>query len=318
MFLHSHPCLSPYLFCIIPCLIGSISIVSTTINSPQILHSSSKILSASTILPTLLFNQVRIAINDAFAICFYCMKLIMWPFKLMSIMVTCQALVPILLFLIILMRKPPDPSMDFWNKKTNKLPKQPPTILYGRKHCLYSSLNSVNTNDYAIFPISDQWKNQVQYFNDNTSAHPIVPRIPNRLYSGCKYVITRFLDMELSGINSIIEPLIRKYLLGMKYILPSNASMHFSSPSTTATSYCLTTHQIDSFIDIRDRFQSYISAFNATPFNCSGVLDNSANVHVIKDRSLFIREIVDCPLGLDVGTVVGSNAPQGIGTARIT
>ena len=53
------------------------------------------------------------------------------------------------------------------------------------------------------------------------------------------------------------------------------------------------------------------------PSNQSGAIDNSANVHVLRDKSLFISEIHPCPLGADAGTVAGSNKPQGIGLAEI-
>ena len=55
---------------------------------------------------------------------------------------------------------------------------------------------------------------------------------------------------------------------------------------------------------------------NVTPINCSGVMDNSANVHVVTDKRLFVGPILPCPTSVNVGTVVGSNPPSGIGLAR--
>ena len=45
-------------------------------------------------------------------------------------------------------------------------------------------------------------------------------------------------------------------------------------------------------------------------------MDNSANMHVLRDKYLFVSDIKPTPLGADVGTVVGSNKPQGIGLAE--
>ena len=47
------------------------------------------------------------------------------------------------------------------------------------------------------------------------------------------------------------------------------------------------------------------------------MLDNSANVHILKDKSLFISKIQPYLLGADVGIVIGSNKLQGIGLVQI-
>ena len=50
--------------------------------------------------------------------------------------------------------------------------------------------------------------------------------------------------------------------------------------------------------------------------DCTVVLNNSANVHVIGQKRVFIDGVKSCPIGMDVGTVTGSNDPQCIGTAQ--
>ena len=54
-----------------------------------------------------------------------------------------------------------------------------------------------------------------------------------------------------------------------------------------------------------------------TAANSTGVIDNSANVYVLYEKSLFISDIKPCPLGADVGTVVGASKPERIGLAQM-
>ena len=58
--------------------------------------------------------------------------------------------------------------------------------------------------------------------------------------------------------------------------------------------------------------------FHSTDFHhadCTALLDNSANVHIIGYKRMIIDDVKPWPIGMDVGAVNGSNAPQGIGTA---
>ena len=85
----------------------------TTFCYEPLLYTSTNILSSSLILPTIIFQQLHIAFNNFIALSSYCMNMITWPFKFISMLTIRQALVPLLLFLTILMRKPPNPLMDF-------------------------------------------------------------------------------------------------------------------------------------------------------------------------------------------------------------
>lgn len=71
------------------------------------------------------------------------------------------------------------------------------------------------------------------------------------------------------------------------------------------------------FIDINNKYNTYNTSFSAASNNTTRVLDNRVNVHVLKDRSLFISDIEPCPIGINISTVVGSNSPKGISTAQI-
>ena len=54
-----------------------------------------------------------------------------------------------------------------------------------------------------------------------------------------------------------------------------------------------------------------------TPLNRAVILGNSTNMHVIRDKLLFISDIKPYPLGLNMGMVVGLNKLQGIRLAKI-
>jgi len=71
------------------------------------------------------------------------------------------------------------------------------------------------------------------------------------------------------------------------------------------------------FVLVTSKYVVYQSSLNTTPSNLSGVMDNSTNIYILRDCSLFIADISLCPLGADVGTVVRSSKPQGIGLAQI-
>ena len=87
---------------------------------------------------------------------------------------------------------------------------------------------------------------------------------------------------------------------------------YFTMLISTNTLYYLSTSQINDFITIRDRFKVYISSFNTHSYNCSGRLDNSANIHILKDHSLFTSIILDCSISIDMGIVISLNRLQGI------
>jgi len=74
---------------------------------------------------------------------------------------------------------------------------------------------------------------------------------------------------------------------------------------------------VHNFSLVIDHYKAYNTRFNTSTSNFSGVLDNSSNVKVLKDKSLFTSTISYCPHSMDVDTVFGSNNPAGIGHAKI-
>ena len=110
--------------------------------------------------------------------------------------------------------------------------------------------------------------------------------------------------------------IIRKYLYDLKYFtIPLPLCV---SPSPSSTSNCLTMAQIDGFINIRDQLSIYASStFHVEPSIHSRVIDNSANICVIKDKYLFTSDIRNCLLGINIGTVISNNKSHRIGTAAM-
>ena len=166
--------------------------------------------------------------------------------------------------------------------------------------------------------MQDSWNAQTSYFNNNVQLRPAFPIMPHCFRKGLIYLTTilSLADANPSSFQHNIA--IKKVLPGLKYLLHPLLATHFTSPLVENTNYCLTTAQLHDFVEIRNKYEVYSSSFNVHASNCSGVLDNSANVHVINDKSLYTSPIIKCPLGLDMGTVVGSNTPLGIGTAKMT
>ena len=120
-----------------------------------------------------------------------------------------------------------------------------------------------------------------------------------------------------ANLTSTLHRCTIKYLRGLKHVAHPLSCSNFTPPAIQSTSYCLSTSQVKDFIEVRDRFATCQESFNVSVNSTTGVLDNSANVHVLRDKSLFTSDTLPCPVGLDVGTVVGSDPPTGIGAAQM-
>lgn len=105
---------------------------------------------------------------------------------------------------------------------------------------------------------------------------------------------------KLPIVKHMIRPLLPHFVLPLSHPNPSLAG-------SIAEDFALTTK----------RYEEHQPSMTVSVTNRTGVLDNSANVHVLRDKCLFIGNINPCPLGVDVGTVVESNKPEGMGLAQI-
>ena len=86
------------------------------------------------------------------------------------------SLIPMLLFMILLFKKPPDTSLSKKAPSSHQ-----PTLLHGRKYCIVSTLQSVHTNDAINYHFSDIFKAQCHYVATHTATSIPAPRIPHRL-----------------------------------------------------------------------------------------------------------------------------------------
>ena len=66
-------------------------------------------------------------------------------------------------------------------------------------------------------------------------------------------------------------------------------------PSYVQNEQGFTAEVLADFVLTTSLYQSHDYYFNASSTNCIGVLDNSANVHLHRDKSLFAGVVEPCP-----------------------
>ena len=186
-------------------------------------------------------------------------------------------------------------------------------LLCGRKHCLFSTLQSVHANDLIHYHFSDNLKAQCTYVANHAGTITPVPRMPHRMKQNSFQAIQLILP---SDPNKPRLAQIHKLLPGLRCAFFSANSVCFHS-SSASNAYCFNASIAEEFVKVTNKHASCNTSFAAASNNATGALDNSANVHVLKDRSLFVSDISPSPIGVNVGTVVVSTPPQGVGTARI-
>ena len=262
------------------------------------------------------WQRLQIMLNDLYLATTFSINLICWPFRLICYWSSTKIWVPMLLFMLLLLKKPPNPILDFWHIPTNKSPPPQQPLLYGQHRYLFFSLNSIHNKDHINLSISTLWSQQLYYFQSNIASALVFPPMPRRLQLGLNDIST-IMTHELQHFSLSQNIFFKKYLPGLKYLFSSCAIMYFTTPLTQNTYYSLTTAQINDFMTTGNKYEAYMCSFDATASHCTGVLDNSTNVYIINDKSLYTSPILECPLGIDVGTVVGANKPLEIGTAEM-
>lgn len=154
---------------------------------------------------------------------------------------------------------------------------------------------------------------QSQYASHHATTVLPIPKMLNRFKQHMLYAIQ--LALPTAPDRPLFGP-IYKFLPGSRHIFHAAHAIYFH-PSSPSNAFCFNVAIAEEFMKVNYKYQVHNTAFNATSANITGVLDNSANVCVIRNKSLFISVIEACPLGVNVGAVVGSTPPQGVGTARI-
>ena len=161
------------------------------------------------------------------------------------------------------------------------------------------------------YPFTDTLHAQSTYVLYHSDTILPFPTLPNRLKMQSLQAIKFMLPS--SPDNAPLAP-IYKVLPVLNHVFATNLPVYFHPPSTT-NQCCFNVAIARDFALFKNRHAACNTSFSAESRNLTGVLDNSANVHVLKDYSLFISSIEPCPIGVNVGTVVGSTPPEGVGTA---
>ena len=135
-------------------------------------------------VPAILINQLRIAYNDLLYLMIYLANVFRWPLSHLFIYTINTFVVPCLLFVILILKQPPDPYADLWHIPSHKPPKRLPPQLYGRSMCIFSALNSVNTFEPIHLEFSSQLHAQQTFFDQHINKSLPFPSIPSRLLHG--------------------------------------------------------------------------------------------------------------------------------------
>ena len=168
-----------YLFIFTSIILGTIAYSSQSIQS-----TSTKAYVLSTNILQVIYQRIHITFNDFYMVLMYGINLCSWPFRLFAHLWTSRIWVPMILFLLLLLKKPPDPSLDFWHIASTKSPKRCQPILYGCTRYIFSSLNSVNNYDHIILLLMSSWSDQNQYFQSNIKRQPTFPIMPSHFKCG--------------------------------------------------------------------------------------------------------------------------------------
>ena len=82
--------------------------------------------------------------------------------------------------MILLLKKPPNPSLDFWHIKSKKIASSSkPMLLHSRKYCMFSTLQSVHTNNFINYDFIDNLKAQSAYIVNHSATYLLFPKIPS-------------------------------------------------------------------------------------------------------------------------------------------
>ena len=87
-----------------------------------------------------------------------------------------------LLFMVLLLKQPPDLDLDFWHIKSKKpLPSYKPLLLHGHKYCIFSTTQSIHSNDYIKYPFTDTFQAQSTYVANYSMTILPFPTMPSHL-----------------------------------------------------------------------------------------------------------------------------------------
>ena len=147
--------LSSY-FCIFTSIIFSYILCIIYNLSKPITTVVNKTASIARNVPIIIAQQLQINFNHYCPLIRYVYQLITWLFKLGINHLSLYLLAPLAITLILLTHNSLPIMYDLWNKPSNKLKtKDSLPILYGRRRCMYSELNSWHSRDTLSIPFMD-------------------------------------------------------------------------------------------------------------------------------------------------------------------
>ena len=158
---------------------------------------------------------------------------------------------------------------------------------------MFSELNSIKLkNNYLAFrnPLNER----LQFLQDNNTQTPPVPIMPY----GLAYHSVNFLRITYEvgcfiPSSSCAHHMLR-WFPGLKFTSLILNPMCFT-PSFVQNDQGFKVEVLTDFLLTKPHYQSHDTPFNASSTNCTGVLCNSSNVHVLRDKILFVGDIEPCP-----------------------
>ena len=132
------------------------------------------------------WQRFLIAKNDATNSLRHMCHLILWPLKLIFIMIYLRLSVPLCMHFLLLSTVITDPT----SKRSCRLPYTNPVLLVGQQTCSFSDLNSVSIKDHLISSQHYDHVHHAKLFDRNIHTS-LMPAMPWRLRNICSSVTAR-------------------------------------------------------------------------------------------------------------------------------
>jgi len=163
--------------------------------------------------PLIIAQRLHIIFNNINALSSYFCNITTWPMRLSFNHLSLYIIAPVLIILLLLSEPMTSNDCDLWIKPSGKFkpPKSPP--LFGRKRCMFSSINSVNTNDNLTIPLIDSTSSRHQFMISHCQLTPDLPILPHRvaqLYKPClrlgAFVMSQTLSLSTTPYLNKVLP----------------------------------------------------------------------------------------------------------------
>jgi len=181
-------------------------------------------------LATIAAQQYQIVNNDICSILKFSINILTWPFQLGLNHLSLYILAPMAITLILLSQASPPITYDLWNAPSKKTKfKYDLLVLYSRNRCMYSSLNSIYSNDSINMLFSNTIIDRQSFLENHSQPIPNLLHMPYRLIKLLKswrHIVPAHSKLSITSIYNYIEeskvPILRYalQLLLLHFILP--------------------------------------------------------------------------------------------------